>query len=112
MRCNQYTHLASKCPIYKDYCDTNCRRCNLLHPTKDCKQNETRVNTGELVLDEVVEPELLEAEQDGDVEFVPEAGVEQDHEMFQETEGYEEQWDNYPETDWEVAENDFYEDNL
>ena len=68
--------------------------------------------TGELVLDEVVEPELLEAEQDGDVEFVPEAGVEQDHEMFQETEGYEEQWDNYPETDWEVAENDFYEDNL
>ena len=70
------------------------------------------MHTGELVLDEVVEPELLEAEQDGDVEFVPEAGVEQDHEMFQETEGYEEQWDNYPETDWEVAENDFYEDNL
>ena len=81
MRCNQFTHLASKCPIYKDFCDTNCRRCNLLHPTKDCKQNETRVHTGEVLLDEV----LLEAEQDGDGEFVPEAVVEQDQEMFQET---------------------------
>ena len=85
MRCNQFTHLASKSPIHKDFCDTNCRRCNLLHPTKDCKQNETRVHTGEVLLDEVVEPELLEAEQDGDGEFVPEAVVEQDQEMFQET---------------------------
>ena len=70
------------------------------------------MHTGELMLDEVVEPELLEAEQDGDVEFVPEAAVEQDQELFQETGDYEEQWDNFPEADWEVAENDFYEDNL
>ena len=88
--CNQFTHLASKCPIYKGYCDTNSRRCNLLHPTKDCKQTESKVHTGEPILDEVVEPELLEVEQEDVVEFVPDAGMEQDQEMFQETEGYEE----------------------
>ena len=113
LRCNQFTHLASKCPIYKDFCDTNCRRCNLLHPTRDCKQNETRVHTGKVLLNEVDEPALLEGEQDGDVEFVPEAAVEQDQEMFQETGDYGEQWDDFPEADWEVAESDFYEeDNL
>ena len=111
LRCNQFTHLASRCPIYKTYSDTNCRRCNLLHPTKDCKQSESKVHTGELILDEVVEPELVEVEQEEVVEFVPDAGLEQDQELFQETEDYGEQWDNYPETDWEVTD-EGYEDNL
>ena len=70
------------------------------------------MHTGELILDEVVEPELLEVEQEEVVEFVPDAVLEQDQELFQEIEGYEEQWDNYPEADWEVTEDEVYEDNL
>ena len=62
------------------------------------------------MLNEVDEPDLLEGEQEGDVEFVPEAAVEQDQEVFQETGDYGEQWDDFPEADWEVGESDFYEE--
>ena len=76
----------------------------MLHPTKECKQSESKVHTGEIILDEVVEPELVEVEQEEFVEGVPDDGLEQEQEFFQNTEEYEGQWDNYPEADWEVTE--------
>ena len=110
LRCGKFSHLASKCPIYTEFCDTNCRRCNLLHRTSEGKQEETRVHTGEVLLERVDEPEILEGEQDGDVDFAPEAVVEQQQEMFQKAEYYGEQWGDVPEADWEVGEGDFYEE--
>ena len=84
-----------------------------MHNTRDCKQDETRVHTGEVLLNEVDEPELLEGEQDGNVEFVPEAAVAQDQEMFHEAGDYVEQWDEVGEQWDEVGEDDFYdEENL
>ena len=76
----------------------------MLHPTKECKQSESKVHTGEIILDEVVDPELVEIEQEEFVEGVPDDGPEQEQEFFQNTEEYEGQWDNYPEDNWEVTE--------
>ena len=76
----------------------------MLHPTKECKQSESKVHTGEIILDEVVDPELVEIEQEEFVEGVPDDGLEQEQEFFQNTEEYEGQWDNYPEDNWEVTE--------
>ena len=103
LRCNG-SHLASKCPIYRTYSDTSCRLCNLLHPTKDCKQSESKVHTGEVIIDEVVDPELVEGEQEELVEGIPDEGLEQEQEFFQSNEEYDGQWDNYPEDNWEVNE--------
>ena len=103
MRCNG-SHLASKCQIYRSYSDTSCRICNLLHPTKDCKQSESKVNTGESILDEVIEPELMEGEQEELIEGIHDEEPEQDQEFLQSNEEFDGQWDNYPEDNWEVNE--------
>ena len=47
---------------------------------------------------------MVEIEQEEFVEGVPDDGLEQEQEFFQNTEEYEGQWDNYPETDWDVTE--------
>ena len=62
------------------------------------------MHTGEVIIDEVVDPELVESEQEEFVEGVPDDGPEQEQEFFQNTEEYEGQWDNYPEDNWEVTE--------
>ena len=102
MRCNG-SHLASKCQIYRSYSDTSCRICNLLHPTKDCKQSESKVNTGEVILDEVIEPELMEGEQEL-VEGIHDEEPEQEQEFMESNEVFDGQYDNYPEDAWEVNE--------
>ena len=63
----------------------------------------------EVLLDGVDEPEILEGEQDGDVDFAPEAVVEQQQEMFQKAEYYGEQGDEFPEAEWDMEQGDFYE---
>ena len=89
--------------IYRTYSDTSCRICNLLHPTKDCKQSESKVNAGELILDEVIEPELMEGEQEL-VEGIHDEEPEQDQEFMESNEVFDGQYDNYPEDNWEVNE--------
>ena len=72
------------------------------------------MQVGEVLLDGVDEPGILEGEQDGDIDFVPEAVMEQEQEMFQEAEYYGEQGDDFPEAEWDMGEGDCYEgeDNL
>ena len=102
MRCNG-SHLASKCQIYRSYSDTSCRICNLLHPTKDCKQSESKVNAGEVIIDEVIEPELMEGEQEL-VEGIHDEEPEQEQDFMENNEVFDGQYENYPEDTWEVNE--------
>ena len=62
------------------------------------------MHTGEVVIDEVVDPELMEGEQEELVEDIPDEGPEQEQEFFQGNEEFDGQWDNYPEDNWEVNE--------
>merc|ERR1711923_487963 len=87
LRCNG-NHLASSCTIYKTYSDTSCKLCNLLHSTKECKQAESRVHAGELVLDEVIEPEFVEGEQEL-VEGIHDEEPEQDQDFMESNEGFD-----------------------
>ena len=99
LRCGG-SHLASACTIYKNYSDTHCKRCNLLHATRECKQGESRVHSGELVVDEEIEQELVEGEQEllevHDMESEQEKEVLEDNIVFDEAyEPYhEDAWDN------------------
>ena len=62
------------------------------------------MHTGEVIIDEVIDPELVEGEQEELVEGIPDEGPEQEQEFFQSNEEYDGQWDNYPEDNWEVNE--------
>ena len=101
LRCNG-NHLASSCTIYKTYSDTSCKVCNLLHPTKECKQAESRVHAGELVLDEVIEPEFVEGEQE--LVDVHDEGLEQEPEVMNSDEVFVDPYEHYPEDTWENGE--------
>ena len=57
-----------------------------------------------MIIDEVIEPELMEGEQEELVEDIPDEGPEQEQEFFQGNEEFDGQWDNYPEDNWEVNE--------
>ena len=67
------------------------------------------MHTGEVIIDKVVDPELVEGEQEELVEGIPDEGPEQEQEFFQSNEEYDGQWDNSPENNWEVNE-EGYED--
>ena len=102
LRCNG-SHLASSCQIYRSYSDTSCRICNLLHPTKDCKQSESKVNAGEVIIDEMIEPELVEGEQEL-MEGIHDEEPEQEQDFMENNEVFDGQYENYPEDTWEVNE--------
>ena len=67
LRSNRVSHLASSCPVYPNYSDTHCKRCNLLHKTSECRQAEAQVHLGELQMDQDV-PEVLERDHGEEVE--------------------------------------------
>ena len=102
LRCGSGSHLASACTIYKNYSDTHCKRCNLLHATRECKQNESRVHAGELVLDEELEPELVDVEQE--VLEVQDVEAEQEQDVLESNLVYDEAYEQYPENTWENEE--------
>ena len=60
LRCGRVSHLASFCPVYQEYSDTHCKRCNLLHKTSACRQAEAQVHLGEIQMDLDV-PVVLDA---------------------------------------------------
>ena len=63
------------------------------------------MHVGEVQLDGPDEPEILEGEQGGDIDFVPESVVEQEQEIFHEA-GY---YGEFPEDEWDMEEGDCYE---
>ena len=67
------------------------------------------MHIGEVLLDGVEEPEILEGEQGGDIDFVPESVVEQEQEIFHEAGYYGEQGDEFSEAEWDMEEGDCYE---
>ena len=102
LRCGSGSHLASACIIYKSYSDTHCKRCNLLHATRECKQNESRVHAGELVMDEELEPEFVDVEQEAlDVQDVE---AEQEQDVLESNLVYDDAYEQYPENTWENEE--------
>ena len=52
LRCGRMSHLAASCPIYTQFCDTFCRKCNLLHRTAVCRESSTTVHLGQIDLEE------------------------------------------------------------
>ena len=102
LRCGG-NHLASSCTIYKSYSDTSCKICNLLHQTKECKQGESRVHAGELVLDEE-EPEFVEGEQE--LMDVHDMEAEQEQEVMESNLVFDDAYEHYPEDTWENGEED------
>ena len=54
LRCGRVSHLASSCQIYREFCDTHCKKCNLLHKTAVCRETEAQVHLGELDMEEDV----------------------------------------------------------
>ena len=102
LRCGGGSHLASACTIYKNYSDTHCKRCNLLHATRECKQGESRVHAGELVMDEELEPEFVDVEQEAlDVQDVE---AEQEQDVLESNLVYDDAYEQYPENTWENEE--------
>ena len=102
LRCGSGSHLASACTLYKNYSDTHCKRCNLLHATRECKQNDPRVHAGELVMDEELEPEFVDVEQEAlDVQDVE---AEQEQDVLESNLVYDEAYEQYPENTWENEE--------
>ena len=62
------------------------------------------MHTGEVIIDEVVDPELVEGEQEELVEVIPDEEPEQEQEFVESNEVFDGQYDNYPEDNWEVNE--------
>ena len=52
LRCGKLSHLAASCPVYTEFCETFCRKCNLLHGTAVCKETSTAVHLGQIELEE------------------------------------------------------------
>ena len=102
LRCGGGSHLASACTIYKNYSDTHCKRCNLLHATRECKQGESRVHAGELVMDEEIEPELVDVEQE--VLDVQDVEAEQEQDVLESNLVYDDAYEQHPENTWENEE--------
>tara|TARA_Y100001956_G_scaffold51711_1_gene50439 strand:+ start:163 stop:372 length:210 start_codon:yes stop_codon:yes gene_type:complete len=57
-----------------------------------------------VIIDEVIEPELMEGEQEELVEGIPDEEPEQEQEFVESNEVFDGQYDNYPEDNWEVNE--------
>ena len=81
-RCGRVSHVASSCPIYKEFCDTHCRKCNLLHKTAVCRETEAQVHLGELEMEQDVPVRVDVRDQIEEVDLGEELYFEQQEEFL------------------------------
>ena len=69
------------------------------------------MHVGEVQLDGPDEPEILEREQGGEIDFDQESVVDQEQEIFHDsgTEYYGKPGEEFPEAEWDLEEGDCYE---
>ena len=101
------SHLAASRPVYTEFCDTFCRKCNLLHRSAVCKESSTAVHLGQIELEEqlpVKEDQvrnLVNEEQFPNLE--DEVGDDQEDELSllhsQKPEWEQEEWNLYDDED-------------
>ena len=97
------SHLAASCPIYREFCDTHCKKCNLMHKTAMCRETSAAVHLGEIEMEEEIPVTVDEVDQ------VEEIRYEQQEELLplqdQGPEFVEEDaWNLYEENDYYVPE--------